>query len=101
MLCVPAVPNDVFNVAVAPARVRFVCEPPDDVTVTGLPMAVAPLKNVTVPVGPVELTLLVEIVALNTTGAPAATVVGLATTAEVVGAFVIVVVTTTGVVTAL
>jgi len=94
MLFVPAVPNDVLNVAVAPAK--FGCAAPEVVTVTGLPMAVPLLENVTVPPGPVVLTLLVETVALSITVAPVATVVGLARTAAVVGALVTVVVTTTG-----
>ena len=67
MLFVPAVLNVVFSVAVAPARMKFVCEPPDDVTFTGLPMAVPPLKNVTVPVGPAALKLEVVTVALSAT----------------------------------
>jgi len=99
MLFVPAVPNDVFIDAVAPAK--FGAAAPEVVTITGLPMAVPLLENVTVPPGPVALTLLVETVALNITVAPVATVVGLATTAAVVGAFVTVVEMVTGVVKAL
>jgi len=99
IIFVPDVVNDVLNVAVAPANVEEVA--PSEATLTGLPIAVPPLKNVTVPVGPTVLTLEVETVAVSVTGTVTATVAGLGTTAAVVGAFVTVVEMTTGVVTAL
>jgi len=85
MLFIPVVLNDVVNAAVPPANVEAVT--PDEVTATGLPIAVPPLKNVTVPVGPCVLTLCVAIVAVSIIGDPAGTVVRFGATDVLVAAF--------------
>jgi hypothetical protein len=97
---VPIVAKEVVNAAVPPA--------PDDVpnagtgvTATGLPMGVAPLKNVTVPVVPAVLLLAEDIVAVSVTLVPAATVDALEARAVVVAACDTVTLSVTGTVTAL
>jgi hypothetical protein len=99
MVFVPVELNDVVNAAVPPAPVGGAA--PADTTLTGLPICVPPLKNVTVPVAPTVLLLAEEIVAVRVTFVPAATVVGLATSAVVVVAFDTVTVSVTGLATGL
>ncbi len=96
---VPVVLKEVVNAAVPPAPA--VADAGVGDTATGLPICVAPSKNVTVPVVPTELLLADEIVAVKVTFAPVVTVDGLATSPVAVVAFDTITASVTGVVTAL
>ncbi len=91
--------KDVGNAAVPPAPV--VADAGIGVTLTGLPICVPPLKNVTVPVAPTALLLPEEIVAVKVTLVPVVTVDGLAASAVAVAALDTITVSTTPVATAL
>jgi hypothetical protein len=80
--------NAVVNVALQEAPAADVA--PAGAHVTALANVAVPFMNCTVPLGPALLLLLDETVAVKVTLPPDATLVGLATTADVVVAFVIV-----------
>jgi len=99
MLCEPVELKVHVSAAVPPAPADAdagIC-----VTFTGLPIAVPPSENVTVPVAPTALLLWELIEAVNVMGVPEVTVDVLATVAVAVVAFETVTVSVTGMVTAL
>jgi hypothetical protein len=97
---VPMVVKEVVKAAVPPAKAAE--EAPMGTTATGLPICVPPLKNVTVPVVPIELLLVGAVmVAVRVTLLPVVTVGELEVSAVVVAAVETVTVSATGVVTAL
>src|SRR5215472_9069622 len=87
MLSLPAVEKVVVMEAVAPSPAIAVAG--TAVTVTGLPICVPLLKNVTVPLTPVKLMLADETVAVSVTGVAVVTpTVGVPATAIAVAALV-------------
>jgi len=86
IVCVPVEVNVVCRLAVPLAKAIAVA--PAGTTVTGLPICVVPLKNVTVPPGPAVLLLCDAMVAVSVTGVAVVTpVAGVAPSPVAVVAF--------------
>jgi hypothetical protein len=91
ILCTPAVENDLVNVAVPLAAVKFAafCAEAFAGTIVAVPSVVPPAEKVTVPVGPTP-TLCVPIVAVSVTFCPIDTAFALEARLIEVGPFVMV-----------